>query len=200
MTAQFTDTILIAEKRFSIVGVNGNGLFTPESIGVVPVPTISACWRGYVCHYKIADDKLILDELQLSLGSDEGTGRERKFIPKMGPEINGVKPGTSGLFNNTYKELDLEIRFTGGLLAGNGFLQELYVHMGFHPAWKYQTVFELVFEAGNVREIRDASRELEQIRNKMSAAPLQPDILKSSREEVEAWIEKTFRLDYDLNQ
>lgn len=199
MTAQFHDTILFNEKVFSIVGVNGTGLFTPASIGVMPFPTITACWRGYVCHYKITSNKLFLNELQLSLGLDELTEGERKFVPQSGPEINGVKPHKSGIFNNNYEGLSLEIPFTGGILAGHGFLQELYIHMGFHPAWKYQTVFELLFEDGDTREIRDVSKGIEQIRKKMRAAPLKPDIRQSSKQEVEEWIEKTFRLDYDLN-
>jgi hypothetical protein len=34
----------------------------------------------------------------------------------------------------------------------------------------------------------------------MTEKPLEPDILKSNEKEVESWIEKTFRLDYDLKK
>jgi hypothetical protein len=202
MTAQIHDTILIDDKGFSIVGVNGSELFTPQSIGITPVAVMSACWRGYVCQYKINDGQLILDELQLSFGTHEGIGKERKFIRQTSPAINSVSPnpptGKFPAFSNVYEKLNLEVRFTGGILAGDGFIQKLYVHMGFHPAWKYQNVLEIIFENGKAQEIRDVSKDIEQIRNKMSEQPLEPDFLKSSKQEREAWIEKTFRLNYDL--
>jgi hypothetical protein len=199
MTAQIPDTILINDKNYSIVGINGGDLFTPQSNGIEPVAIMSSCWRGYVCQYKIIDNKLILDELQLSFGVDDISGDERKFVPQVAPAINGVNPtGKHPSFSNIYEGVNLQIPLTGGVLAGKGFLQTLYVHMGFHPAWKYQTVFELLFDGGIVREIRDVSIEVEELRRKMMRLPLKPDILKTNKAEVEAWIDKTFRLDYDL--
>jgi hypothetical protein len=199
MTAQIPDKILINEKSLSIVGVNGGELFTPQSVGITPIPIMTACWRGYICQYKIRDGKLILDQLQVSLGLDDTSGKERKFVPQMGPVINGVNPTDKHpAFSNIYEGLNLEIDFTGGILAGEGFIQTLYVHMGFHPAWKYQTVFELIFDHGNVKELRDVSVQIEQLRSKMTELPLKPDILESDKAEVEAWIDKTFRLGYDL--
>jgi hypothetical protein len=199
MTAQIPDMILINDKNYSIVGVNGGELFTPQSVGIEPVAIMSACWRGYVCKYKIIDNKLILDELQLSFGMDNMSGKKREFVPQVAPAINGVNPTGKHLsFSNIYEGINLHIPFTGGILAGRDFIQTLYVHMGFHPAWKYQTVFELIFESGNVQEIRDVSIDVEELRSKMMKLPLKPDILKSDKAEVEAWIDKTFRLDYDL--
>jgi hypothetical protein len=202
MTAQFHDTILINEKEYSIVGVNGSELFNPKSIGIKPVPYISACWRGYICQYKIGDDKLILEKLQLSFGIYEGHGKRRKFIYQKSPAINGVNPHEPRVkyptLNNVYEGLNLEIQYNGGILAGDGFIQKLYVHMGFHPAWKYQTVFELMFDNGKVRDIYNVSEQMEIIRNKMSGLPLEPDFSKASIEEIEAWIKMTFSLNYDL--
>ena len=37
------------------------------------------------------------------------------------------------------------------MLACEGFIDALYVHMGFHPAWKFEHVEELIFE-GKVDE------------------------------------------------
>ena len=199
MTAQIPDTILINNKNYSIVGVNGGELFTPQSLGIEPVAIMSACWRGYFCQYNISDNKLILDELQLSFGIDDTSGSNREFVPQVAPPINGVNPmGKHPSFSNIYEGLNFHIPFTGGILAGEGFIQTLYVHMGFHPAWKYQTVYELIFEKGNVQELRDVSIAVEELRSKITKLPLKPDILKSDEAEVEAWIEKTFKLDYDL--
>ncbi len=201
MTAQIPDTILMDEKGFSIVGVNGRELFTPQSVGITPVASMSACWRGYVCKYKVMDRKLILDGLLLSFGFDDMSGKDRKFVPQISPTINGVSPTSKHpTFSNIYEGLNLEIQFTGGILAGDGFIQSLYVHMGFHPAWKYQNVFELIFDNGEVQETRDVSKQVEHIRNTVNKLPLEPDILKLTEKEVESWIEKTFRLDYDLKR
>lgn len=189
MTAQMHDRFWLHQKNYSIVGVNGQALFEPQTIGVRTVPSITSCWRGFVCHYKIHNDYLVLDKLQMSLG------------PEKGPIINGVSPSDSDgqyrAFNNVYEHLELEIKFTGGLLIADGFIQKLYVHMGFHPAWKYETVFELLIEDGHVLEVRDISSQMKQIREKTSEQPLKPDLLQASAEEKETWIKKTFRLDYD---
>lgn len=45
-----------------------------------------------------------------------------------------------------------DVPLSGGLLLGEGFIQELYVHMGFHPAWKYLHVIELIFEGGQLHK------------------------------------------------
>jgi hypothetical protein len=189
MTAQIHDTFQLHEKNFSIVGVNGQALFDPQLIGVRTVPSITSCWRGFVCHYKIHDEHLVLNKLQMSLGHEKG------------PVINGVSPSASDgdyrAFNNVYEQLGLKINFTGGILIADGFIQKLYVHMGFHPAWKYETVFELMFENGRILEIRDASDQMKQIREKTASQPLKPDFLEASEKEKEAWIKNTFKLDYD---
>lgn len=203
MTAQIPDTLLFNDKSFSIVGVNGNELFNPQSIGLHPIPFSTACWRGYVCEYKLHNNTLVLDRLQISLEVDAGAQEERKLASQRGPVINGVSPSTPDgeipTARKLYEGLNLSIKFTGSILAGDGFIQELYVHMGFHPAWKYQTVFELQFEGGKVLEIHDLSSKMERIRLKMSRLPPEPDFLKASQQERDAWIEKTFRLNYDLD-
>ena len=204
MTAQISDSIWINEENFSVVGVNGNDLFIPQAWGINPVATVSSCWRGYVCQYKIQSNKLILDNLQVSFGIYENNGIGQAFVPQTSTAINGVIPNAPGgdypLFNNIYENLGLEINFSGGILAGNGFIHALYVHMGFHPAWKYHHVHELILAKGNTQEIRDVSGVIEKIRNKMIEHPLAADISESSQRDFESWIEKSFRLNYNLNQ
>jgi hypothetical protein len=85
--------------------------------------------------------------------------------------------------------------FTGGILIAQGFIQQLYVHMGFHPAWKYETVYELTFSQGNVLEIKDISAGMADLRNKMTRQPLAPDA-GASKQEIENWIASTFKRDY----
>jgi hypothetical protein len=213
MTAQFPDTLRFDYQTFSIAGVNGEGLFHPASLGLTPFSTVTACWRGYVCHYLLADESLLLDGLDISLApASRGRFDEHgRYIPspeeaagagapETVPEINGIRPGPGRFLRYAYAGLALPVPFTGGLLAADGFIQELYVHMGFHPAWKYRTVFELIFADGQLRERRDVSERVEHIRDKMKAAPLTPDPRGTNSAELDAWIRDTFRLSYDLGE
>jgi hypothetical protein len=184
MTAQMNDAFLLQDKRFSIVGVNGSGLFDPLIYNMQPLPRITSCWRGYVCTYKTLDNRLLLDSLLVNLDQE-------------GPAINDIRPAFSnqGTFNNTYNGIKLQMDFTGGILVAYGFIQQLYVHMGFHPAWKYETVFELILSQGNVLDTRNVSSEMAQLRDKMTRQPLQPD-RNTSKQEIEEWIASTFKRDY----
>ena len=184
MTAQIPDSFLLQDQKCSIVGINGTGLFDPLDHNLHPLPRITSCWRGYVCTYKTIQDKLLLDSVQVNLDQE-------------GPVIHEVRPhfDRKGIFDNIYKDLNLPVDFTGGLLAANGFIQPLYVHMGFHPAWKYETVFELIFSQGHVLDTRDVSEQMAKLRDTMMRQPLQPGA-QTSKQELEAWIASTFKMNY----
>jgi hypothetical protein len=137
---------------------------------------------------------LTLDELSLGLGNEEtATTREGQ-----GPLLSGHRPTyepKSFTGHIKYSSLAAPMPFSGGLLLADGFIRELYVHTGFHPAWKFREVHELLFEEGRlVREI-DCSQALAQVRELLSRQPLGPDA-SSTKEEISAWIAKTFSLDY----
>src|SRR5262249_48878458 len=87
------------------------------------------------------------------------------------------------------------IPFTGGLVAGGDFIQEMYVHMGFHPAYKFRTVHELVFDSGRLIEEHDRSAQMAELREMLSSRPLEPGI-QASRAEIEEWVERCFSLEY----
>jgi hypothetical protein len=158
MTAQIPDSILLDDQKFSVVGANGNGLFNPLDFSLRPLPSVTSCWRGYVCEYKAVYNKLILNTLQINL-------------EQQGPAINGIEPSFArGTFNNTYNNLNLTIDFTGEILAADKFIRELYVHMGFHPAWKYETVYQLVISHGYVLDTKDISEQMTQLREQMTKA------------------------------
>lgn len=185
MTAQIPDSFLLLDQKSSIVGVHGGSLFNPLEYNLQPLPRITSCWRGYVCTYKILHNKLVLDMLQVNLGSE-------------GPAINQIRPifSNTTMFDNTYNELRLSMDFTGDLVVAEGFIRELYVHMGFHPAWKYETVLKLTVSQGNLLDIKDVSGEIAELRSKMTSQPLQPG-QDAPGEAVEKWIASTFRQDHE---
>jgi hypothetical protein len=184
MTAQINDSFLFQDQKFSLVGIDGGELFHPALYGMQPLPRITSCWRGYVCTYKALHNKLLLDMLQIKLGQE-------------GPLINQLRPvfSTASTFDNIYHDLNLHIDFSGGMLVASGFIQKLYVHMGFHPAWKYETVHELVFSQGTLLESKDVSRQMAELRDRMTRQPLQPGT-DASGQELEEWIASTFKRSY----
>ena len=53
MTAQISDSVRFEGRTYSLVGVNGSGLFDPEALGLRAVASSTACWRGFYCTYTV---------------------------------------------------------------------------------------------------------------------------------------------------
>ncbi|MBS3793093.1 hypothetical protein KGY77_10685, partial [Candidatus Bipolaricaulota bacterium] len=58
-----------------------------------------------------------------------------------------------------------ELDYTGGLLLGDEFIQDLYTHMGFQAPWKYEKVIELIFEEGKLQKETDRSERMAVLRD-----------------------------------
>jgi len=131
MTAQINDTFRYRNHEYAVAGISEGELFDPSLLDLEPAGTCTACWRGYQAVFALSDSHLVLDTLHVNL-LKPGDVYEREE----GPEINGVKPGgprgERDWFNNHYEGLDYHLEYTGGLLLADGFIKELYVHMGFH--------------------------------------------------------------------
>jgi hypothetical protein len=194
MTAQIQDSFLFepAQSPFAVVGVSGEDLFDPKGYGLNPVAMHTACYRGWYATYALRAGQLVLSKFAV------GLDRKAQLLERRGRvvELAGVAPrkdpGSPGEW--LYDNLDLPLSYAGGLLVGRGFLRELYVHMGFHPAWKFSEVIELVFDRGQLVSQIDRSKEMADVRSRLKdTAPLgkQP-----SREEIQAWIEASFSLKY----
>lgn len=194
MTAQISDIVVWQGEEYGLCGANGEGLFDPTSVGLNPVGMCTACWRGYVCHYRVADERLLLGTLAVSHGDAESG----EMVP--GPAVHGIEPvegeGWMDFFNCVYEGLDLPVAYTGGLLLGSGFIEELYVHMGFHPAWKFEKATELIFADGRIEEARDLTARMAEVREKLADGPLQPGS-ETGPDELRKWIESTFNLYYE---
>src|SRR5438093_278670 len=157
MTAQISDVVLYRAKPHSIAGINGSGLFDPTEHGLRPVPVSTACWRGYHCTYDVAGNTLLLRQVNIGLGEEDRALAERGDGPKLFGQvprrytIHGHSMDLStGAVKSSWESNDflysglLEVvPFSGGLLLGADFLWGLYVHLGFHPAWKFREVHEL---------------------------------------------------------
>ncbi len=183
MTAQIHDRIQWQGEDYLLVGVSGEPLFDPTEYGLVCQPTTTANWRGWAARYAIRGDLLMLLELH-----DVGLAAVQHDDP---PMIEGVRPERDG-YKFTYPELNLSIAFTGRLLIARGFIQSLYRHMGFHPAWKFEESWEFDLDQGHVTKSNDTSEEMAELRKKIRKGKVaDPDDVTRP-----GWIARTFTLEF----
>ncbi len=164
MTAQIHDEFRYQGTAYSVVEVRDEALFSPAAFGLYPAGASTACWRGYQAVFAIADSQLVVATLHVNLLTFKGGLQRRE-----GPVVHGIEPSGPArdhhdMFNNHYEGLDYPLAYTGSLLIADGFIQDLYVHMGFQPAWKFETVLELVFDAGRFVEAIDRSERMAELR------------------------------------
>jgi hypothetical protein len=192
MTAQIPDLFLQNGVEYSLAGISEGALFEPSMFGLEPVANCSACWRGYQAVFALVDSNLVLGTLHVVLCEPEG-----RFIRKEGPRIHGVLPTgpteERDLFNNHYVDLNYPLDYTGGLLLARGFLRELYVHMGFHPAWKYEEVVELIFDKGVLQDEYNRSQRIARIRERILKAAKRGDGEdRRTLEEIWDFVDRSF--------
>jgi hypothetical protein len=209
MTAQISYVVVYRGKPHCIAGINGKGLFDPAEHGLKPVVISTACWRGYHCTYEIADGSLLLTQLNIGLDEKDRAAAERDEgpllcgkVPKPNlVEVQGWDDRTGEtttyhlLLGFVFDGLREIVPFAGGLLLADDFIEELYVHMGFHPAWKFKEVHEVLFEKGRVVKEADRSAEMAEFREMVSSRQLEPTD-PDNREEIKSWVERCFSLKY----
>lgn len=155
MTAQIEDTFIFRGGRYSLIGLEGNGLFSPKQCDMEPVMIHTGCHRGFYATYKISEDNIYLCELTI---------REKENIYK---PINGIVADFDlKNIQATYRNLNLSISFTGTIRLAKDFIDELYVHMGFQKASSFKTVLDLQFEHSKLMGVADRSDKAEKIRGK----------------------------------
>jgi hypothetical protein len=186
MTAQINDRFRYFGEPFELVGIKGQGLFDPAEHGIRCTMMHTACWRGFIAGYAVEEGELRLVELEMQL-DELGPGSEP-------PKVYRVAPRGVSEHGRADYTLQARVPFSGGLLLAQDFVQELYVHMGFHPAWKYRRVHELSFEDGKLVREADRSKAMAGIRARIAARPLGPG--GTDEDELKKWIEQCFDRSY----
>ena len=181
MTAQVSETFVYKGEKYSLIGIDGEGLAEPQDFGMKPVAIHTACWRGFYSTYEIINDGIFLKEMTLS---------EKKNNYKL---INGVKPIIDDLWSATYKDINIRVSFTGTIRLAKDFIQELYVHMGFQKPSAFKTVIDLKFEDGCIVEINDRSKEVAAIRGSFKKRYEARGLIRMMKR-----IKEAFSLDMDL--
>lgn len=193
MTAQASDQLMFDGERYALVAFSAGAPFDPTQHGFRPAPASTACWRGYLCHYAVRDARLLLDELSINHRPDEDPTSEAGLPPA----LNGVvamKSDRSHIGAWVYRNIALPIAYDGRLVIGRDFIRELYVHMGFHPAWKYRHASELVFEHGVLVGATVLDERLEAMR--AGARQQEAREKRGITGVIADWIAKTFDRNY----
>jgi hypothetical protein len=198
MTAQINDKFRYRDREYAVAGISEEDVFDPALLGLKPAGTSTACWRGYQAVYALEGSRLVLDTLHVNL-LKPGGGYKREE----GPLINGVKPGgprrEHDLFNNQYERLNYRLEYTGGLLLADGFMRDLYVHMGFHPPWKYERVMEVIFDAGTLKYEFDRSEQMAEIRQRfLELEALDDSNRMPAEDDLVAFVKRAFDRSYDI--
>jgi hypothetical protein len=187
MTAQVNDSFRYRDTEYTLAGISEGELFDISAFGLELDRFCSACYRGYVALFAVTQNRLVLDALRVRL---KNSGEV--------PVINGVKPFLE-YGKPHYEGLDYRLEYSGGVLLANGFIDSLYVHMGFHSAWKFETVIELIFDAGILKKEIDRSNRMAEIREMVvnfrnesdaTRAPVKTSITRF----VERAFDRTYRM------
>ena len=193
MTAQTSNQVILNEEKFNLIGFTDEGLIKPQDFGIIPIGISSFCWRGYVTTYKIdSHSNFLLHELCVSVNSENKIEKINDI-----PFKRSTLKSKRKVFNQIYEELNLPVEYSGYILIGKEFIQELYVHMGFHPAWKFKVVVELEIELGKVITIRDFSEKIMKYRMYLKEKNMNKRHEEFETDhEKEEWIERTFDQKY----
>jgi hypothetical protein len=144
----------------------------------------TACWRGYACSYEIRDGTLLLDSLMTNLAEGEE------------PVINGNRPSIYRSWSSMYEGLSLPVRFSGELLLGRDFIEEMYVHMGFQKPTSFREVKEITLREGGVTILRDHSERMQEFRERAAESASGGVTGGMSRDEIGDFVTYAFDLDY----
>ena len=204
MTAQIADSVIYAEREFTLAERNGSDLFSPTGIGLTHHMTSTANWRGFYCQYSIVHDHFCLTKLWI------GFDTKNELLAKHGKGLQcfGQLPkrdthyGTDAMtdesveyYGDWYDEnFQHAIPFTGGMLIGHDFIRETFIHAGFPCGYQFSTLHELIFDNGKLKSSHDCTHAAHQFRQELERPDYAPV------DDVQYWLQHTFSRDYRRNR
>jgi len=185
VTAQIEDSFLLDGEKFTLKS-NLEKLIHPRNWGIEPTMMHTGCYRGYYATVAIDSGRLILQSLTVS-------ARAGGF-----PAINGVQPTLLHETRAEYTGIDLQLPYSGNLIAARGFDRRHYQHMGFHPLSAYKTVMILQMDDGWVTGREERQQDTAATPVDRPRSPLLPPPTSASASDAEPsdelmdWIRKRF--------
>jgi hypothetical protein len=192
MTAQINDKFIYKKRSYNISAIKDpETFFVIHNLGLEPEAKSTACWRGYVAEFAVSENQLVLKNLSTNNGNGKSpiptiNGTEPLIVK---PE--GLVPEYSKWLELLYKNVNLELHYSGAALLTDKFISDRYIHMGFQSPLSYEVVIELTFENGILQEKKDLSSVVAAKRNNMT-----PEDRHSQLERLPLWIEECFDLSY----
>ena len=194
MTATIPHRLIFNNETFSIIGVDGEGLFNPTDYKIKVIPT-TAC-AGFNCTYRSIDNCLQLNEVYLNLDI-----KDKKLIERESSiELFGIVPSRYIEKNAKGKEfissdfkcdnINKLTQFVGGILVGCNSVSGFFTARGLPSPYTFHKVYELIFDSGQLVEMIDCSRKMSQFRNMLINKELQFN-------NSEKWLEQCFSFYYD---
>ncbi|TFF84944.1 hypothetical protein EU523_00835 [Candidatus Heimdallarchaeota archaeon] len=195
MTGQIPDEFIFKGESYSIAGIKGPTLFNPRDYDISPQSASTACWRGFVAYYAVLEDRLIIDTLFIKCKEPkEINGIEPKDETSFSPEDEEYAY-IKHFFSYCYPKINLELDFTGSILIGKDFIDEMYVHMGFQRPITFRTVYELTFENGQLIKTVNKSKEMDKRRLEDSQKGARPR--SNDESDIKEWVIDSFSLSYE---
>jgi hypothetical protein len=126
---------------------------------------------------------LRLESLTIALSTNE----VKPEIPDAYPVLFQRRPFRDERGEYVYTELNRPLNYTGRILLGDDFINELYEPLGFHPPWKFRAVRELTFQKGKLVLDEDHSDYFAEVRDE--------EVTRMKTRDP-GWIAKSFRRQY----
>ncbi len=188
MTGQITNKFKYEGELYELVGIDGDNLYSAEDFGITTQTASTACWRGYQTFYDCVNGELILDNLHVRT---EDKITIKGVVPN---ECKELAEESWAFFNAIYENLALKTQFTGSILLGKDFIQEMYVHMGFQSPESFKTVIEIEVNDGEIIKITDMSARMEERRKHGLEKPSSPPTLEDN--DLGDWVKDRFSQNY----
>lgn len=163
MTAQTHNRVVFEGNIYRLLATSGDKLPAPLTFGIEPRIWSTANRRGYITTFICQNNKLLLNEFHIGYVENDNW----KPINNIKPEIyyregwvqhNLKQPSYEKRpYGKVYSNLNIVVDFSGGILIGNDFIQELYSHGGFQETYKFKSVYELLFQNGTLTQSLDQS-------------------------------------------
>ncbi|GBU29038.1 hypothetical protein R84B8_02600 [Treponema sp. R8-4-B8] len=167
------------------------------SLGIKPIASSTACWRGFVATYAINRGNLVLKKLY----TNNGKGNDIPLINNKSPE-RATQKVLADCYKNTlvdftYKNVNLFIPYTGSILITRNFIRERYVHMGFQSPFSYEIVIQLTFKDGKFISSKDLSDIAKSVREKKIKLPERNDD-EDYTISMMNWVNDCFDISFDI--
>lgn len=145
MSHQVTDPFIWNNEEWIFLGAKDvYSLFDPKKYGLTPSSPNTACWKGFIVKFVLKDGFLYLDSLAVHCENN------------IYPPINGVKPKIGIMRMHEYKNLNIELKYSGTIVVGQSMKPE-FKHRAFTGPHSYETTYELEIKDGRFVGSRDTS-------------------------------------------